>query len=268
MFSFAFGNNSVCNIEPKVKWSNIRQSALRRNKHMRLSVNHVTKLLDKDVNKGVCDYTGVEFSTDTNSPLYPTFDRINSALGYVPGNIVICTTQANLLKEKVFENGISWTRSKENDFIVNSIFKTLSTNIVVKAKKYLVKGERVNLTLNLNTLLENHKKAVLSLDYCDSEVLLSVQNPYAKAGLIKINRSSTKSDKCTIKDYNEFCRLNFKVQLTYLEFHTLMNTELCQHSGKYIENPLLIVLDKTKPVRKNSVIVIDRKYQEAYREQM
>lgn len=81
------------------KYKNLVQSAQSRNKEFNLTFNDVKKLLKRKT----CYYTKVKF--DNTNPRYArTIDRKNASLGYVRGNVVACTHQANSLKEHIFES--------------------------------------------------------------------------------------------------------------------------------------------------------------------
>ena len=81
------------------KYKNLVQSARSRNKEFNLTFNDVKKLIDRKT----CYYTKVKFNN--NDPRYVrTIDRKNASLGYVRGNVVACTHQANSLKEHLFES--------------------------------------------------------------------------------------------------------------------------------------------------------------------
>lgn len=81
------------------KYKNLVQSAKSRNKEFNLTFNDVKKLIERKT----CYYTKVKFNN--NDPRYVrTIDRKNASLGYVRGNVVACTKQANYLKENIFES--------------------------------------------------------------------------------------------------------------------------------------------------------------------
>lgn len=82
------------------KYTNIIKSAVKRQLEFNLDIKDIEDL----VSQRRCFYTGVEF--DSTNLL--TFDRVNHELGYVKGNVVACTTQANALKNSLFEvtNGL------------------------------------------------------------------------------------------------------------------------------------------------------------------
>lgn len=57
-----------------------------------------------------CYYTGVSFDEKISS-LNPTVDRMNPNLGYVSGNVVLCTNWSNTFKAEVLENQTSRFRT-------------------------------------------------------------------------------------------------------------------------------------------------------------
>lgn len=77
------------------KYTNIIRSAVKRQLDFNLEIADVEDL----VSQRRCFYTGVEF--DAEHVL--TFDRVDRTKGYVKGNVVACTTQANALKNSLFE---------------------------------------------------------------------------------------------------------------------------------------------------------------------
>lgn len=77
------------------KYMTTIKSALQREIEFDLTIDDVDQLLHTKR----CFYTGVLF--DETYSL--TFDRMDSTKGYVPGNVVACTTQANSLKNELFE---------------------------------------------------------------------------------------------------------------------------------------------------------------------
>lgn len=56
----------------------------------------------------VCFYTGIELvqGTKPGNPVPPnawTLDRVDNTLGYIPGNVVVCSFAANQVKELCFD---------------------------------------------------------------------------------------------------------------------------------------------------------------------
>jgi hypothetical protein len=48
--------------------------------------------------EGKCYYTGLEYSLCERGPLYMTVDRVDSSLGYIDGNVVLCCWFVNCAK--------------------------------------------------------------------------------------------------------------------------------------------------------------------------
>lgn len=56
-----------------------------------------------DRQTGLCYYTGWEMRLDGTPLLHPSIDRIDSNVGYVPENVVICCSQVNWAKNRYTE---------------------------------------------------------------------------------------------------------------------------------------------------------------------
>ena len=98
------------------KYSRLLHSAASRGLPFNLTLSDIRKLLKRKT----CAYTKVEFD-DKVENFHRTIDRIDCNLGYVKGNVVACTHEANQLKEHFFEhNGF-------NPDTVNKIFYSYFT---------------------------------------------------------------------------------------------------------------------------------------------
>lgn len=103
------------------KYLQIANSAATRSKEFSLTLADVRKLLR--VKK--CHYTGVVFGDGDNAM---TVDRIDSAKGYIKGNVVACTHWANQTKNSVYElpNGLAVGRTKEFKDLINKVSEYLA----------------------------------------------------------------------------------------------------------------------------------------------
>jgi len=103
------------------KYLQIANSAATRGKEFSLTLADVRKLLR--VKK--CHYTGVVFGDGDNAM---TVDRIDSAKGYIKGNVVACTHWANQTKNSVYElpNGLAVGRTKEFKDLINKVSEYLA----------------------------------------------------------------------------------------------------------------------------------------------
>lgn len=96
----------VDDLEVAKKMLKIYQSASDRSLEFNLSLDSVRKLL----NYPVCYYTGKKFEND--GPYSRSFDRVDSAKGYVEGNVVACTIDINGKKSNLSFEEIECIYSK------------------------------------------------------------------------------------------------------------------------------------------------------------
>lgn len=104
------------------KYTQLLTSAASRGLPFNLTLADVRALLKRKT----CAYTKVEFS-ETNEAHKRTIDRMDCNLGYVRGNVVACTHEANQLKEHFFEH------TGFNPDTVNKIFFSYFT-LIAKGK--------------------------------------------------------------------------------------------------------------------------------------
>lgn len=81
-----------------------KDSAIKRGLDFNLTKEYINALLDKQNHK--CFYTGIKFTEEKNIFNQPSIDRIDSNIGYVEGNIVICTVIANTIKQELTINNL------------------------------------------------------------------------------------------------------------------------------------------------------------------
>lgn len=82
-------NKGISDIEVAKKMINIHQSALDRKLEFDLSFLETKKILETDS----CYYTGIKFDSEGQNAR--SFDRVDSAKGYINGNVVACTVDFN-----------------------------------------------------------------------------------------------------------------------------------------------------------------------------
>ena len=76
-----------------------KRSAKYRGKSFNLTLKQIQSLWDKQ--KGICYYSGVEMTTETNNPNKLTIDRMDSTKGYELDNVALCTYRVNLMKREM-----------------------------------------------------------------------------------------------------------------------------------------------------------------------
>jgi len=77
------------------KWLQIRRNALRRGKHV---ADEITPAYIRRIDADRCPVTGDVLTHATGTGTDWSIDRCNNARGYVPGNIVVMSTRANIAK--------------------------------------------------------------------------------------------------------------------------------------------------------------------------
>lgn len=80
------------------KYKVVLERAIKKGIDFNLDLDDFENLL----NTPNCYYTNQLFSED-DPKLHQTFDRINNKIGYVKGNVVVCTSQVNFLKNQLVE---------------------------------------------------------------------------------------------------------------------------------------------------------------------
>jgi hypothetical protein len=96
--------------DPNRVFKNLLKSAKRRATIFKFEFNLTEADLIKQwsVQKGKCTYTGLPMSKESGvrvaNQMKVSIDRINSSLGYVPSNIVLCIVWANQAKNNVDQN--------------------------------------------------------------------------------------------------------------------------------------------------------------------
>lgn len=89
-------------LDVAAKFMSLNSNAINRGKEFGLSLVDVRRLLTKKR----CEYTGVELTKASSvaaSGTDRTIDRLDSSLGYIPGNVFAVSHQANSLKNVFFE---------------------------------------------------------------------------------------------------------------------------------------------------------------------
>lgn len=98
--------NPISDYQVCKKYIQLQQSATSRGIHFDLSFSTVKRLMKQPK----CYYTGHPFEVD--GPLSRSFDRVDSNLGYVEGNVVVCTIDINNKKSNLCLEEIKILHSK------------------------------------------------------------------------------------------------------------------------------------------------------------
>jgi hypothetical protein len=77
----------------KLRWRTAKQRARLKGFEFNLTIEHIVELFEKQ--NGLCYISGVELSLEKHSPKTLSVDRIDSSMGYIIGNIGLCTDFIN-----------------------------------------------------------------------------------------------------------------------------------------------------------------------------
>jgi hypothetical protein len=87
--------DSKADIKIAGKFMQLKDSAVSRGIEFDLTLNRVRQLMAQKL----CYYTRIRFNKDdSNSPHYPTVDRIDASKGYTNDNVVMCVKYINNAK--------------------------------------------------------------------------------------------------------------------------------------------------------------------------
>lgn len=273
---------------PEARLKSIKSSAKKRNKDCTLTLEHIKKMYNINLNSGTCDYSGTVFSNVPNTDDYPSIDRINPNIGYVPGNVIVCTRRVNNLKNFFFEENRCVKYTKEDKLLIGMIAKTLSTDIKNKALNYVLDSDSVYLDLKLNTLIRRfnnlghdfqqlpqvkntivRKDPAMSLvnspeKYRISTIPLNQLRKNEETLSVPVPQLSTELTDLDVAKYMVALSGKYNnVVLSFAELQRKLRSKVCQFSSDNIENCVLMVIDSTKPINYHNVFAIDSKYENA-----
>lgn len=188
-----------------------------------------------------CAYTNVAFVHQEGHKHQASLERIDHTKGYSPSNCVWCTFEANSLKAQYIENNLD------------------DSDLTGVQASYLTRIRRiVESVTNLNRIREPYDKLYETMTKEENNMVTVVE----QEEVIKVSNP----DLVLSKEYFKFgsfiedtCHAEFSI--TFAQYKKMMNIKKCQLSSRLLQDttPALWVIDKTLPVNKENVLVIDIK---------
>lgn len=228
------------------KWTNKIKNCNKRNIEMKLTKEEFCFLYNS--NDLICDYTGVQMSTDHTSDNYISLERIDALLPYELGNICFITKAVNQIKGSMFdqyEHGNTLAGVKLKGKYREAFFKLLKVMedheyIQLLKEKYskenvykLMKGEQ---TLSNETTTSN------VTGFKNEEI--SIAQSYADFG-------------------KQIEQLGMEFSVTFLQYKALYSRKLCMLTKRPLVDKSIFVLDKTKnTITKDNLFVTNKDLQE------
>lgn len=231
----------------QVKWKSKRKGCNKRGIPMLLTKEQFFFLYQN--NNLICDYTGLEMSTDHTKDNFISLERIDPLKPYELGNICFITKAANHIKGSMFDqqaHGNQEAGVKLSGKYLEVFFQlvdVVGNHEYIQMIKSKYSKENVDKMMNSNKTIDE-----VPAHQCNPEILIA--RLYAGLG-----------------DYIQD-RCNSQFELTYSQFkQTLIQRKNCQLTGRKLTEDIserrLWVMDKTKPVSKGNVLVCDKTLCEA-----
>ena len=247
----------------KQKYENKKKNACSRGIDFSLTEYEFIKLCLFLKENKQCAYTDKTFvfkstTNGTPKPNYPTLERVDNSIGYILGNVIWVTYHSNFLKSKWEDNLCNQVTFSKAEF--KTVQQILSSKDKVEEqlnKIYeFVKGEATVTTESkekneiLNSRDENNNSDC-QVKNATNEVESKMYEVNADVELAQMYAQF--AEHC--KDYVDFL-------LSFNEYKKLMSRKQCQLSCiKFDEEhkKSLFIIDKTKVVDVNNLLVVDLK---------
>ena len=258
----------ACGLDPVQKLKALHDSAKEREKEFSLSEQVLITLFRK--NNGTCEYTGKKFNNDTNDDMCASVDRISPFRGYIAGNIILCTRRANNLKERYFENKSLVHISPDDMAECYDIYTKLLDP--VKLSMLSLNGVTHIPNVKTRTLINRFFEKVLRTIQLGLPVPSELRDAANGADKVEVSEGTESTndimlqihnnktpDYALCKKYIEFSD-KYDSVLSLNEFSTKMSQPICDFSLNVITERELFVIDSSKEVTANNLLVVDSQY--------
>lgn len=247
----------------KQKYENKKKNAKSRNIDFDLTEDEFIKLCLFLKENRQCAYTNETFvfkatTNGTPKPNYPTLERVDNSVGYVLGNVIWVTYHSNFIKSKWEDNLYSQLTFSKAEF--KTVQQILSSKVKVEEQLNniykFVKGESIVTTEskqeneNLSPKQENNNSDCKTRNATDE----------VESKIYEVNTDVELAQ--TYATFATHCREHVDFLLSFNEYKKLMSRKQCQLSMQKFDEEhkkSLFVVDKTKAVDVNNLLVVDLK---------
>ena len=210
-----------------------------------------------------CAYTNETFvfkatTNGTPKPNYPTLERVDNSIGYVLGNVIWVTYHSNFLKSKWEDSLCSHITFSKAEF--KTVQQILGSKDKVEEQLNniykFVKGEATVTTES------KEKNGILSSKDENNNSDCQVKNAITEIEPAPYQINNDVELAQTYSNFAEHCRHHVDFLLSFNEYKKLMSRKQCQLSCiKFDEEhkKSLFIVDKTKTVDVNNLLVVDLK---------
>lgn len=238
----------------KQKYENKKKNARGRGIDFSLTEEEFVKLCLFLKENRQCAYTNETFvfkstTNGTPKPNYPTLERVDNSVGYVLGNVIWVTYHSNFLKSKWEDSLCNQLTFSKDEF--KTVQQILSSRDKVEEQLnniyQFVKGEA---TVTTESKEENNNS--------DCETKNATTEVESK--IYEVNADVELAQMYT--QFAEHCREYVDFLLSFNEYKKLMSRKQCQLSCIKFDvehKRSLFVIDKTRPVDVNNLLVVDLK---------
>lgn len=258
----------ACGLDPAQKLKALHNSAKERDKEFSLSEQNLITLFRK--NNGTCDYTGKKFNNDVNDDMCPSVDRISPFRGYIAGNIILCTRRANNLKERYFESKSLVHINIDDMAECYDIYSKLLDP--VRLSMLSLNGVTHIPNVKTRTLINRFFEKVLYSISIGIDVPSELRDLANGVTNVEVNEGTESTDDIILpvskqqapdyalcKKYIEFCDKHV-TSLSLNEFSTKVSQSICDFSLNAITERELFVIDSSKEVTADNLLVVDSQY--------
>lgn len=260
-----FTPEEIARLESRLQ--NKKSNAKKRGIECKLTMEDIAMLGPKLLGHGICDYTGLPFSTKLvnspdgcDNPKYPTIERIDDQVGYVRGNVCVVMQRANKLKD-------------------NLVDKKTPTSITDPVDREIVQGLILNMSKEhmekLKTKYIPQKENEMNTDEIMQNTANNISVSYEKAPAQDVT-TAEKSAQVELPDdvavalayanyCNTFAKVGMSVSVTYAQFKAKYSRKVCALTGeKLSEEPKsVLILDLDIGFAKDNFIIVSKTMEKA-----